>query len=90
MRAPDEAFRMATIQGARALGLETQFGSLEAGKRADFVVLQLGSGVFDPIEACVINGRVMDIQHTFVGGKEAVVDLEGLRAEVENIRRELV
>lgn len=86
---PDEAFRMATIQGARALGLEAHLGSLEAGKRADFIVLQLGSGVFDPIEACVMNGRVLDIQRTFVGGKEAVVDLEGLRADVESIRREL-
>lgn len=36
---PDQALRLATAEGALALGLETQLGTLEEGKLADFVVI---------------------------------------------------
>lgn len=39
--APDAILRMGTIQGARALGIDGDAGSLKSGKRADFVVLSL-------------------------------------------------
>ncbi|MEO7916826.1 MAG: amidohydrolase family protein [Dokdonella sp.] len=60
-----EALRAATIDGADLLGLSSEFGSLETGKRADFVVLN--SNPLDTIRSTAdtryvaVNGRVFDI-----------------------------
>ena len=45
---PWEVLTMATIEGAKALGLDDVTGSLEAGKRADIVMVDLGSIKFVP------------------------------------------
>ena len=51
------AFRMATLGGAECLGLEKHLGSLDTGKRADFVVVNLNDPamhpIYDPIQAMV-------------------------------------
>lgn len=49
--APASLFRMATLGGAEALGLDAVTGSLEAGKDADFVVLRPPSAVTSEREA---------------------------------------
>jgi len=48
--APAAALRMATLNGARALGLDGELGSIEAGKRGSLVAVALASPGDDPLE----------------------------------------
>jgi 5-methylthioadenosine/S-adenosylhomocysteine deaminase len=68
-----ELLRMATIDGAKALGLETVTGSLEAGKAADLVAVDLDaprtSPVYDVASALVYDVKVSDVSLTIVDGK---------------------
>jgi 5-methylthioadenosine/S-adenosylhomocysteine deaminase len=64
---------MATIQGARALGLEKQIGSLEVGKRADLIVLSTASArmtpIYDPVSHLVYAARGDDVRTVMVNGR---------------------
>jgi 5-methylthioadenosine/S-adenosylhomocysteine deaminase len=66
-----DALAMATIEGARVLGLDHLIGSLEVGKQADLVLLQ-GDGlsyVHDPAQAVVYAAGVRDVELTMVAGR---------------------
>jgi 5-methylthioadenosine/S-adenosylhomocysteine deaminase len=71
-----EAFAMATIEGATALGIQYDVGSLEPGKSADLVVFDGGSAalanVHDPFESVVYVAGPRDVKDVFVGGKHIV------------------
>jgi len=69
---------MATIGGARALGLERQVGSLEAGKRADLVVVSMASArqtpLYDPVSHLVYATRGDDVRTVMVNGRVLMRD----------------
>ncbi len=69
-------FEMATLRGARALGIEDQVGSLEEGKKADVVVVdprQLHvSPASDPYSQLVYSLSGRDVRHVFVDGQQRV------------------
>jgi 5-methylthioadenosine/S-adenosylhomocysteine deaminase len=86
------ALRMATIDGARALGLEDEIGSLEVGKRADLALVRLGQLHLTPgadvISTLVYSGQASDVDSVFVdgevllrGGKLEKVDEASVLAE---------
>ena len=83
---------LATLGGARALGLADEIGSIEVGKRADLIALDL-SGLHTQPEADLISSIVYaatagDVRHVIVDGK-VVVKNGGLRTgDVREIRRE--
>jgi len=67
------ALDMATIGGARALGMEKLIGSLEVGKRADLITVSMGAArqtpMYDPISHLVYVTRGDDVRSTIVNGK---------------------
>jgi 5-methylthioadenosine/S-adenosylhomocysteine deaminase len=67
---------MATLGGARALGMEDQIGSLELGKRADLIVVGLAEPrlhpMFDPISHLVYAAKGADVRHVVVEGRVVV------------------
>ncbi|MCB9595884.1 MAG: 5'-deoxyadenosine deaminase [Sandaracinaceae bacterium] len=75
-----DALAMATIDGARALGLDTEIGSLEAGKRADVIVVDLerlhALPGGDPVSRVVYSATAADVRHTLVDGRWIVKDRE--------------
>jgi cytosine/adenosine deaminase-related metal-dependent hydrolase len=67
---PADLFRMATSDGAAALGISENCGSLETGKRADFqVVGNLGGGRADLLERLIHGGSVQEV---YAGGERFV------------------
>ncbi len=76
----ESILRMATRGGAAALGLEAEIGSLEVGKRADVVLLDLGGAHAQPeahdnlISRIVYAARSSDVRHVFVDGRHVVRD----------------
>jgi 5-methylthioadenosine/S-adenosylhomocysteine deaminase len=80
-----QVLRMATRGGAEALGLEREIGSLEAGKRADLVVVDTGSPHVSPTEspysALVYACHATDVRHVVVDGKPLVRDRALLRLD---------
>jgi len=79
------------LGGARALGLEADIGSIEIGKRADLIALDL-SGVHAQPEAAdlmsriVYSARAADVRHVIVDGRVVVRDGELKTADVQKIR----
>jgi len=68
-----QALRMATLNGARALGLDAEIGSLTAGKRADIAALDL-SGIdtlplYDPLSQIVYAANRNDVTDVWVNGR---------------------
>ena len=67
------AMRMATIDGARALGLDNLTGSLEPGKQADLVIFDVGhpewATFLDPVQALVWSVTSASIAETWVAGE---------------------
>lgn len=72
--------RMATIDGARALGLDKEIGSIEAGKRADLTLLSLEALHTtphpDPISTLVYAAEASDVETVIIDGRVVMRDGE--------------
>jgi len=68
-----QAIQMATINGARALGIEEQTGSLEVGKWADIIAIKMDcpelQPVYDPLSHIVYSGNAQQVSHSWIAGK---------------------
>jgi 5-methylthioadenosine/S-adenosylhomocysteine deaminase len=72
------ALDLATIGGARAMGMERSIGSLEAGKRADLITVSVAAArqtpLYDPVSHIVYTTRGDDVRTTIVSGKVLMKD----------------
>jgi 5-methylthioadenosine/S-adenosylhomocysteine deaminase len=70
--------QMATIDGARALGLDSKIGSIEVGKRADVAVVDLhqvhSSPANDVVSALVYSAQTSDVRTTIIDGRVVMRD----------------
>ena len=82
--------RMATIEGARALGLDHEIGSLEPGKSADIIAIDMrGSGYSETPDyetLLVYSGSGRDVDNVWVAGERLVADGKLRRRPYEEIR----
>ncbi|NIO39190.1 MAG: TRZ/ATZ family hydrolase [Burkholderiales bacterium] len=95
------ALRMATLDGARALGLDQMIGSIEPGKYADLTAINLGDSVelaplYDPVSHLIYTAGREHVSHVWVQGKEVVtagqlneIDESQLLAKVRSWQRQI-
>lgn len=85
-----ELIRMATIEGARALGLDGEIGSIEPGKAADIIAIDIsGPGYSEApdIETLLVySGSGRDVRHVWVAGEALARDGKLTRADHSAIR----
>lgn len=86
----EQILHMATLGGAKALGMDDQIGSLEPGKAADIVAIDLGqlntSPVYHPISQLVYACSRQQIRHVWVAGRQCVKNGELTTLDVPAIR----
>ncbi|MDU8362148.1 TRZ/ATZ family hydrolase [Pseudomonas syringae group sp. J309-1] len=72
------ALRMATLNGARALGIQNEVGSLEIGKAADIVAFDLSGlarqPIYDPVSQLIYATGRDCVSHVWVAGKQLLED----------------
>ena len=83
------ALRMATLNGARALGLESEIGSLEVGKAADIVAFDLSGlaqqPIYDPVSQLIYATGRDCVKHLWVAGKQLLDDRQLTRMDEQQL-----
>ncbi len=86
------ALRMATINGAKALGLADEIGSIEIGKRADLVLMNLNSlnavPSFDPVSTIVYAADPANVETVIIDGKIVLKQRELLTLDENQVLAE--
>ena len=86
-----QALRAATIEGAKALMWDDEIGSLEAGKKADFILFDLDhvewTPFYDPLQALVFSASSASIAETWVDGVALFRDDKVRGVDEAEIRR---
>ena len=82
-------FEMATMGGARVLGLEREIGSLEPGKRADMILVRLdqphAAPLYEPVSQMVYALKASDVRDVMVNGKPVVRDRQLLTLDLKQV-----
>jgi len=86
--------QMATIEGARALGIQEFIGSLEIGKKADVIIIDTRKPhlipVYNPLSHMVYAAHGSDVRDVIVNGRLLVKDRKLLTIDMEGIINKVV
>jgi len=84
-----DVIRMATIEGAKVLGLDDRIGSLEAGKKADLIRISLSAPrlhpIYDPYSMLVFAAMPTDVCDVMVDGNWLMQDRQVLTLEPQKV-----
>ena len=97
----EQAFEMATIGGARVLGMEKKIGSLEIGKRADLITISLthpnAIPLYDVYSQLAYAAKAADVDDVFVNGRQVVserrvltLDRNAIYGKAEEYKRRIL
>lgn len=88
-----EGFRIATINGAKALGLEEETGSIEAGKKADLAILDLNTPSLTPrnnlIAGLSYSANGSEVETVIIDGKIVMEDRKVLTMDEELVYKKI-
>ncbi|WLH86483.1 TRZ/ATZ family hydrolase [Pseudomonas sp. FP2338] len=83
------ALRMATLNGARAMGRDSEIGSLEVGKAADIVAFDLSGlaqqPIYDPVSTLIYATGRECVKHLWVAGKQLLDDRRLTRMDEQQL-----
>jgi 5-methylthioadenosine/S-adenosylhomocysteine deaminase len=90
---PESIFRMATIEGARALGMADLIGSIEVGKRADLIAIDLVQPHLIPIHniyaQLVFAAGRSDVSDVFVDGTQVIADGRSTKIDFAKLKSDV-
>jgi len=82
-------FKMATIEGAKTLGINDVTGSLEPGKKADIIIVDTNkphlTPMYNPYSHLVYSVRGSDVSHSMINGQLVMEDRKLLTMDLEEI-----
>lgn len=86
--------RMATIEGAKALGIDNMTGSLEKGKRADIIIIDSKKPhlvpIYNPYSHLVYSAKGSDIIYTIINGRLVMAERRLLTMDMDDIIKKAV
>ncbi len=88
-----EVMKAATLGGARVLGLDSEIGTVEAGKKADIIVLDLDKPhlqpLYDPVSTIVYSAKGSDVRDVVIDGKAVMRNRELMTVDTEEVMRKV-
>ncbi len=89
----ETVLEIATINGARALGLEHEIGSIEVGKQADFIVINMDSPhlipAWDPVSTLVYSAHGSDVDTVVIQGQVVMQGRKVNTLDEESIKHDI-
>jgi len=90
----ETVLKMATIEGAKALGIEKITGSIEVGKRADIIVIDINKPhlipIYNPISHLVYSAKGSDVTNSIINGRLVMSDRKILTFNLKDVLEQAI